>query len=243
LRRRLLPRLLARARGPGQRDFNTKNIPKVVGGIDAGRARGEALYGSIVDHVVPVSSPEVAESAKLLENIFRAVNIALVNEMKVVFDRMGIDVWEVIEAAKTKPFGFMPFYPGPGPRRPLHPARSVLSDVEGGGVRHLGALHRAGRRDQHVDAAVRRRPEMLQERGAVVAYCDPFVPHARRGRKHDLGLSTVPCTAEEFAGYDLILVSTPHAAFKDAALYSRAKLVVDTRNIVPEGAGPVVVRA
>ena len=73
-----------------------------------------ALYASAIQTVVPVSSPEVAEAAKLLENVFRAVNIALVNEMKMVFDQMGINVWEVIEAAKTKPFGFMPFYPGPG---------------------------------------------------------------------------------------------------------------------------------
>src|SRR5438093_9312679 len=72
------------------------------------------MYGDIVERVVPVSTVEVAESAKLLENMFRAVNIALVNEMKIVFDRMSIDIWEVIEAAKTKPFGFMPFYPGPG---------------------------------------------------------------------------------------------------------------------------------
>src|SRR5439155_24781306 len=74
----------------------------------------EALYASAVDCVVPVSSAEVAESSKLLENVFRAVNIALVYELKIVFDRMGIDIWEAIEAAKTKPFGFMPFYPGPG---------------------------------------------------------------------------------------------------------------------------------
>ncbi len=73
-----------------------------------------ALYGAALEKVVPVSSARVAESAKLLENIFRSVNIALVNELKMIFDRMGIDVWEVIEAAETKPFGFMPFYPGPG---------------------------------------------------------------------------------------------------------------------------------
>ncbi len=100
---------------PGNAKFSTKTIPKVVGGIDPPSLRaGVALYSSIVDQVVPVATPEVAEAAKLLENIFRAVNIALVNELKVVFARMGIDVWDVIEAAKTKPFGFMPFYPGPG---------------------------------------------------------------------------------------------------------------------------------
>ncbi|HTO62054.1 MAG TPA: nucleotide sugar dehydrogenase, partial [Bradyrhizobium sp.] len=90
-------------------------IPKVIGGD--GRAAlnlAKALYDGVVVRTVPVSSPETAEAIKLTENIFRAVNIAMVNEMKVIFDAMGIDVWEVIEAAKTKPFGFMPFYPGPG---------------------------------------------------------------------------------------------------------------------------------
>ena len=120
-----------------------------------------ALYGAAIAKVVPVSSPEVAEAAKILENIFRAVNIALVNELKVVLDRMGIDVWEVIEAAKTKPFGFMPFYPGPGPRRALHPARPLLPHLEGGRARGLGPLHRAGRRDQH-----RRCPSYVVERTA-----------------------------------------------------------------------------
>jgi UDP-N-acetyl-D-glucosamine dehydrogenase len=100
---------------PGNKSFHTQNIPKVVGGIDPPSLEAAAkLYGAVMAKVVPVSSPEVAEAAKILENVFRAVNIALANEMKLVLDRMGIDVWEVIEAAKTKPFGFMPFYPGPG---------------------------------------------------------------------------------------------------------------------------------
>ena len=100
---------------PGNPTYNTRNIPKVVGGIDAPSGDvAEALYAAALEKVVRVSTAEVAESGKLLENIFRSVNIALVNELKVVFDKMGIDVWEVIEAAKSKPFGFMPFYPGPG---------------------------------------------------------------------------------------------------------------------------------
>jgi UDP-N-acetyl-D-glucosamine dehydrogenase len=100
---------------PGNPSFHTRNIPKVVGGIDAPSGDvAEALYAGALEKVVRVSTAEVAESGKLLENIFRSVNIALVNELKVVFDKMGIDVWEVIEAAKSKPFGFMPFYPGPG---------------------------------------------------------------------------------------------------------------------------------
>lgn len=100
---------------PGRRSHTTRTIPKLVGGLDAESGRLAAdLYRAAVAEVVPVSSAEVAEAAKLLENIYRSVNIALVNEMKLVMQAMGIDVWEVIAAASTKPFGFQPFYPGPG---------------------------------------------------------------------------------------------------------------------------------
>jgi len=100
---------------PGNPDFGTSTIPKVVGGDGADAlAMSMALYGALVVQAVPVSSTATAEAVKLTENIFRAVNIALVNELKTVYAAMGIDVWEVIDAAKTKPFGFMPFYPGPG---------------------------------------------------------------------------------------------------------------------------------
>ena len=100
---------------PGNANFATSSIPRVVGG-DGPEAlsMAAALYGEIVVKVVQVSSPETAEAVKLTENIFRSVNVALVNELKVVYDAMGVDIWEVIEAAATKPFGFMPFYPGPG---------------------------------------------------------------------------------------------------------------------------------
>jgi UDP-N-acetyl-D-glucosamine dehydrogenase len=100
---------------PGRLDFTTKNVPKVVGGVnEASTEAAAALYGAAVDTVHRVSSPEAAELTKLLENIFRSVNIALVNELAQLCDRMGIDVWEVVDAAATKPFGFMPFQPGPG---------------------------------------------------------------------------------------------------------------------------------
>jgi UDP-N-acetyl-D-glucosamine dehydrogenase len=100
---------------PNNPKFETRTIPKVVGGVTAECGRvATALYGAVIERVVPVSHASVAEAAKLLENIYRSVNIALVNELKVLFDRMGINVWEVIEAAATKPFGFTPFYPGPG---------------------------------------------------------------------------------------------------------------------------------
>ena len=100
---------------PGNAHFSTRTIPKVVGGVDPVSGKlAASLYEPIVAEVIPVSSTQVAEACKILENTYRAVNIALVNELKVVFDRMGIDVWEVIAAARTKPFGFQAFYPGPG---------------------------------------------------------------------------------------------------------------------------------
>jgi len=100
---------------PGNKRFTTHQIPKVVAGVTSSCQKVvTALYSQIIKEVIPVSSPRVAELTKLLENIYRSVNIALVNELKMLADRMGIDIWEVIEAASTKPFGFSPFYPGPG---------------------------------------------------------------------------------------------------------------------------------
>jgi len=100
---------------PGNKQFTFRQVPKIVSGINReSLILISKLYSLVVDEVVEVSSPKVAEAAKLLENIYRSVNIALVNELKMVFDRMGIDIWEVIQAAKTKPFGFQAFYPGPG---------------------------------------------------------------------------------------------------------------------------------
>jgi UDP-N-acetyl-D-glucosamine dehydrogenase len=100
---------------PGNRRYTIRNTPRVVGGMNPeSTERAERLYSTIAEEVYAVSGPESAEMAKLLENIFRGINIALVNELAILCDRMGIDVWEVIEAASTKPFGFMPFYPGPG---------------------------------------------------------------------------------------------------------------------------------
>jgi UDP-N-acetyl-D-glucosamine dehydrogenase len=258
---------------PGNPKYHTKNIPKVVGGFDpASQEVACALYGAAVDHVVPVGSLEVAESAKLLENIFRSVNIALVNELKVVFDRMGINVWEVIEAAKTKPFGFMPFYPGPGlgghciPLDPFYLAWKAaehgvwarfielagevntsmphyvvdktvraLNDhgksVKGAKVLVLGLSYKADIDDDRESPSFEI-VELLERLGAHVSYCDPYIPEAKKVRKHDLGLKSVPCTAEEFGRYDALVLSTAHREFKDPALYAKTALLVDTRNAV-----------
>jgi UDP-N-acetyl-D-glucosamine dehydrogenase len=276
---------------PGNKSFHTQNIPKVVGGLEpASQEVAVALYGAAIAKVVAVSSPEVAEAAKLLENIFRAVNIALANEMKLVLDRMGINIWEVIEAAKTKPFGFMPFYPGPGlgghciPLDPFYltwkaaehgvwarfielagevntsmphyvvdrTARALNGhgrSMKGSKILVLGLSYKADIDDDRESPSFEI-IELLREAGAEVAYCDPYIPEARPGRAHDLRLVSVPCTADEFARYDAVLVSTAHSDFKDAALYAKTRLVIDTRNVMaplgfgaPGATGPEVVRA
>ncbi len=258
---------------PGRSDFTTKSIPKVVGGVNATSTEvAAALYGAALDRVVPVREARVAESTKLLENVFRSVNIALVNELKVIFDHMGIDVWEVIRAASTKPFGYMPFHPGPGlgghciPLDPFYLAwkaaehgewarfielageinarmpRYVVEKIaeglnedgkplKGSAVLVLGLAYKANIDDDRESPSYEIL-ELLEERGARVAYCDPHFPAARKGRKHDLALRSVACDAETFARYDAVVVSTAHDVFKDPGLYRGVRLVVDTRNAV-----------
>jgi len=258
---------------PGRRDFTTKSIPKIVGGVDpTSTEAAAALYAGAMDRVVPVSSARVAESSKLLENIFRSVNIALVNELKVIFGTMGIDVWEVIEAAKTKPFGFMPFYPGPGlgghcipldpfylawkaaehgswarfielagevnTRMPAHVVGKVVEGLnddgkplKGSRVLVLGLAYKANIDDDRESPSYEIL-ELLREGGAEIAYCDPFFPVARKGRKHDLGLESVPLTPEAFGRFDAVVVSTAHDRFADPGLYRDVRLVIDTRNLL-----------
>lgn len=270
---------------PGNPHFTTRDIPKVVGGLDAPSLEvAAALYGAVVEKVIPVSSPEVAEASKLLENVFRSVNIALVNEMKVILDRMGINVWEVIAAASTKPFGFMPFYPGPGlgghcipldpfylawkaaeygvwarfvelageinasmPRYVVDKVAEALNakgkSIKGARVLVLGLSYKPDLDDDRESPSFEL-IGLITARGAAVSYCDPYIPVARKGRRHDLGLKSVPCTAEEFARYDVLVVSTAHRAFHDPALYGEVSLVVDTRNILAGmGLPTTVVRA
>jgi UDP-N-acetyl-D-glucosamine dehydrogenase len=271
---------------PGNPKYHTKIIPKVVGGVNAPSTEAAvALYSLAIDKVVAVSSARVAESSKLLENIFRSINIALVNELKMTFDRMGIDVWEVIEAAKTKPFGFTPFYPGPGlgghciPLDPFYLSWKAAEfgiwarfiELAGEINTHMphfvvdktvAALNEDGKSIRGAKVLVlglsykedidddRESPsyeiiELLREKGANVSYCDPYFPVSRPGRKHDIQLKSVECTADGFAGYDAIVLSTGHAQFRQPALYAKAGLIVDTRNAVrlPPGAPGRVVKA
>ncbi len=213
--------------------------------------------------------------SKLLENIFRAVNIALVNELKMVCDRMGIDIWEVIDAASTKPFGFMPFYPGPGPRRPLHPDRPVLPHVEGARVRHAHASSSSSRgastRSMPYYAVARSRAgaqrpgpsvngadvlllgmaykanvgelrespslklvELLRADGAKVPTTTPTWPTLARQ-----GLASAELDERVLREHDVSVVVTAHDGIDWAMVAREAPLVVDLRNVFPEGDGKV----
>ena len=260
---------------PGNEDFTTDRIPKVVGGDGPEALRvAEALYRAFVVRVVPVSSAATAEAVKLTENIFRAVNIALANELKLVYGAMGIDVWEVIEAAKTKPFGFMPFYPGPGlgghciPIDPFYLTwKAKEFDVATRFIELAGEINTAmpdyvvGRLARALDertgrglngAAVllvglaykrnvddtRESPslrliELIEARGAVVAYHDPFIPAVPTTREHSglAGRRSVPLTPEAIRRYDAVVIATDHDGIDYAALAEHAALIVDTRNV------------
>ena len=141
---------------PGNTTVARRDIPKVVGGVNAQASElAAALYGSIFTRTVPVSSPAAAEMTKLLENIYRCVNIALVNELKMLCLRMGMDIWEVIEAASTKPFGFHPFYPGPGLGRHCIPVDPFYLSWKAKEWDFRTRFHRTGWRDQHEHAVQR----------------------------------------------------------------------------------------
>lgn len=259
---------------PGNPDFTTSRIPKLVGGDgDAARDLAAALYGTFLERVVPVESCEIAEAAKLTENIFRAVNIALVNELKLVLTAMGIDVHRVIDAAATKPFGFMPFRPGPGlgghciPIDPFYLTwKAHEAGVHSRFIELAGEINRAmprwvvERLAEAVDRAsgkglsasrililgvaykknvddVRESPafaiwELLEARGAEVAFHDPHVASIPSTREHArlAGRRSVPLEAETLGGFDAVLVVTDHDAIDWAAVAAHARLVVDTRD-------------
>jgi UDP-N-acetyl-D-glucosamine dehydrogenase len=257
---------------PGNPKFNTKNIPKICGGITKNCLEiGIALYGSVVEKVVPVSSTATAEMAKLLENIHRAVNIGLVNEMKIICDRMGIDIYEVVRAAATKPFGFVPYYPGPGlgghciPIDPfyltwraryfgLHTRFIELAgeinssmpewvvnkiidalncrkkSVAGSNILVLGIAYKKNVDDMRESPAVEIM-DMLEKKGATLAYSDPFIPHFPKIRKRTFDLASIPLTAENLSKFDVAAIITNHDAFDYKLIYQHSQLIVDTRGV------------
>jgi UDP-N-acetyl-D-glucosamine dehydrogenase len=253
---------------PGNKRYTTATIPKVVGGVTpACTELAAALYRQVTQTVFEASSPRVAETAKLLENTFRSVNIALANELAFACRKIGVDPWEVIEAAATKPFGFMPFYPGPGigghciPVDPLYLSWKVrltgyeaqfialadqinrampehvvnlvgeaLNDrgqaIRGSAVLVMGVTYKPDVNDIRESPALEI-IEMLERKGAVVSYADPFAPQLSiDGSK----LTAVEASAANVGAADCVLILTNHTSFDYSMIANRAKLVVDTRN-------------
>jgi UDP-N-acetyl-D-glucosamine dehydrogenase len=262
---------------PGNPQSRGEAIPKVIGGFTpACLERAKALYGQAIRTLVPVSSCRAAEATKLLENIFRSVNIALVNELKLVYGAMGIDVWEVIQAARTKPFGFMAFYPGPGlgghciPIDPFYltwKAREYSQHTRF--IELAGEINTAMPRyvvERTVEALnARRKPmngsrvlvvglaykpdvdderespsyvlmDLLQGRGAHVAYYDPFVPVIRPTREHPhwVGARSVAWDRQTLSGFDAAVIATNHRAINYQELTDWMPCIVDTRNAMAQ---------
>lgn len=265
---------------PNNPVYRTRNIPKLVGGYtEACRDVAVALYRSVIENVIPVSSPRVAEMAKLLENIYRCVNIALVNEMKILCDRMNTDIWEVIEAASTKPFGFHPFYPGPGlgghcipvdpfyltwkarqhdfttrfielageintnmPHYVVHRTVDALNEdgksVKGARLFVLGVAYKKDIDDLRMSPALRVM-ELLEDKGAIIEYHDPYVPTARCDHNgHAREWTGVPLEAERLRRADAVLILTDHTPVDYELVGREARLVIDTRNAMKNVAAP-----
>lgn len=266
---------------PGNPTFETRSIPKVVGGHTADCLTvGAALYEHAIDQVVKVSSTRAAEMTKLLENIHRAVNIGLVNEMKIVADRMGIDIFEVVDAAKTKPFGFTAYYPGPGlgghciPIDPYYltwkareyglntrfielsgevnramPEYVISKLVDGlndagkplknSRVMVLGIAYKKNVDDMRESPSVEIM-ELLEAKGAAIAYSDPHVPVFPKMREHSFKLSSEPLTAENLASFDAVVLATDHERFDYELIKKNAKLIIDSRGKFREPAAHIV---
>jgi UDP-N-acetyl-D-glucosamine dehydrogenase len=266
---------------PGNDTVARRDIPKVLGGCGpVALDLASAVYATIFNRTVPVSSPAAAEMTKLLENIYRCVNIALVNELKQLCMRMGIDIFEVIAAAKTKPFGFQAFYPGPGlgghciPIDPFYlswkakqfdfhtrfielagevnlamPYFVVENIIEAMSQRG-NALHGArvlilGMAYKRDIDDLRESPsltiiELLQKRGALVEYNDPFFPSVGRGRRYALNMTCTPL--EKIPEFDCVVIVTDHSQYDYADIVNKAKLVVDTRNATKGIAAANIVR-
>jgi UDP-N-acetyl-D-glucosamine dehydrogenase len=266
---------------PGNTEVARHDIPKVVGGCGpAATQLASAIYGAIFRRVVQVSSPAVAEMTKLLENIYRCVNIALVNELKQLCMRMGIDIHEVIDAAKTKPFGFQAFYPGPGlgghciPIDPYYLSwkakqfdfRTRFIEIAGEintnmpyfVIEHIAAALNEQRKSikgskilvlgvaykRDIDD-LRESPsltiiELLREKGATVAYNDPYFATVGQGRHYALNMTNTPL--DNLAQFDAVVIVTDHSTYDYRAIVEQSQMVIDTRNATKGIDSPKIVR-
>jgi UDP-N-acetyl-D-glucosamine dehydrogenase len=262
---------------PGREDYTTKNTPKVMGGITETCGEVATLwYEGAIDNVYHVSSAEAAEMAKLLENTFRMINIGLVNELAIMCERLGVDVWEVIDAAATKPFGFMKFTPGPGlgghcipidplylswkmksfnynarfielaseintnmPRYVVHRVMEALNDrskaLKGSKVLVLGAAYKPDIDD------IRESPALdviglLQKKGALVEYHDPYIPHIHH---EDDGwqMDSVTDLMKAVREADAVVIVTNHKVYDYEAILKEAAFIFDSRNAMRKYVG------
>ncbi len=254
---------------PGRTDFTTRNTPKVMGGITPACSQvASAWYGAAITHIHPVSSAEAAEMAKLLENTFRMINIAMVNELAIMCNRMGVDVWEVIDAAASKPFGFMKFTPGPGlgghciPIDPLYLSWKMksyqytahfielASDINTNMPRYVVSriLEALNAREQLLKGSrclvlgVAYKPDiddlrespaldvigLLQAKGAIVEYHDPYIPTLRT--HSGVAMTSTPDLLTSVREADVVVIVTNHKVFDYPAILREAKFIFDSRN-------------
>jgi UDP-N-acetyl-D-glucosamine dehydrogenase len=266
---------------PGNDTVARRDIPKVVGGVGPeAQELASAVYSSIFNRTVSVSSPAAAEMTKLLENIYRCVNIALVNELKQLCHRMGIDIFEVIDAAKTKPFGFQAFYPGPGlgghciPIDPFYLSwKAKQYDFQTKFIELAGEVNLAMPYyvvEQTAEALNRHRKplngsrvlilgmaykkdiddlrespsltiiELLRQKGAIVAYNDPFFPYVGKGRHYHLDMHCTPL--DDLSQFDCVLIVTDHSDYDYQRIVRESQLVVDTRNATKGISSPKIIR-
>jgi len=256
---------------PGNRMYTIRSTPKLVAGVTPRCLdHTELLYRQIVDRVIPVSSPMVAETAKLHENTFRAVNIALANELALMCDRLGISVWEVIEAASTKPFGFLPHYPGPGlggdcipvvphflawrlreygysaqlidaahevnAYMPMYVVQKIADalnqrgmPIKGSRLLLLGMAYKPHVHDLRESPSLEVMRQLLAREGEV-RYCDPWVPEFELDGVRHRGVEWSPQSVHEA---DCLVMLTAHRPFLDEPYWRDARLILDTRNVIP----------
>jgi len=256
---------------PNNKEYFIATTPKVIGADNPKSLElANAIYSSIVNKTVLVSGTKVAEATKLTENVFRAVNIALVNELKVIYEKMGIDIWEVIEACSTKPFGFMPFYPGPGlgghciPIDPFYltwkarehgittrfielagEINTLMPDYviqkiifalnqEGKSLKNsrillLGLAYKKNVDDTR-ESVTFKIMELLEEKGAVTDYNDPYIPIIKSTRKYKkfTGKKSIPL--KKINEYDCVVILTDHTFYDFKAIEEHSSIIVDTRN-------------